>query len=129
MAQERPGTRVLSTTEIIEPDYNFYSANGDYARENPALVTHLIEIIQSVGRQGQADLPGSIRTFARETGLSEAVMQRALTRKGADLGLVGFVERKHVAYEQGVADEFQRLGIIPRQLDIASVVWTPQSAS
>ena len=44
-------------------------------------------------------------------------------------GLVGFVEPRHVAYEQALADEFLKLGIIPRQLDIASVVWTPQTAS
>ncbi|MTH77138.1 aliphatic sulfonate ABC transporter substrate-binding protein [Paracoccus aestuariivivens] len=129
MAQERPNTRVLSTTEIVEPDYNFYSANGDYAAENPALVRDIIGIIQQVGKDGQANLPETIKTFSKETGLSEAVMERALTRKGADLGLQGFIEPKHVAYEQGVADEFYKLGIIPRQLDIASVIWTPQTAS
>ncbi|MDS9468912.1 aliphatic sulfonate ABC transporter substrate-binding protein [Paracoccus sp. MBLB3053] len=129
MAQDRPNTRVLATTEIVEPDYNFYSANRDFAKANPALIRGLIETIQAVGRQGQADLEVTIKTFAQETGLSEGVMRRALTRKGADLGLQGFIEPRHVAYEQGIADEFFRLGIIPRQLDIASVVWTPQTAS
>ena len=129
MAQDRPNTRVLSTTEGLEPDYNFYSANGDYAMDNPELIATLIGLVQDVGRKGQADLPATIATFSKETGLSETVMERALTRKGADLGLVGFVEPGHVAYEQGVADEFFKLGIIPRQLDIASVVWTPQTAS
>ena len=129
MAQDRPNTRVLSTTEGLEPDYNFYSANGDYAKDNPELIATLIGLVQDVGRKGQADLPATIATFSKETGLSETVMERALTRKGADLGLVGFVEPGHVTYEQGVADEFFKLGIIPRQLDIASVVWTPQTAS
>ena len=129
MAEERPNTRVLRTTEGLEQDYNFYSANGDYAKENPELVAQLVRTVQAVGQKGQQDLDTTTRTFARETGLSEAVMHRFLTRKGSDLGLVGFVEPKHIAYEQGVADEFFKLGIIPRQLDIASVVWTPQTAS
>ncbi|MBD9528832.1 aliphatic sulfonate ABC transporter substrate-binding protein [Paracoccus sp. PAR01] len=129
MAQERPNTRVLETTAIVDPDYNFYSANGDYAKENPALVKQIIETIQTAGREGQANLPQTIQTFSKETGLSETVMERALTRKGADLGHLGFVEPQHITYEQGVADEFYKLGIIPRQLEIASVVWTPQTAT
>lgn len=129
MAEERANTRVLSTTANVEPDYGFYSANGDYARENPALLRQVIEIIQTVGREGQANLARTIATLAAETGLSEGVMERFLTRKGADLGKQGFVEPHHVTYEQGVADEFYKLGIIPRQIDIASAVWTPQTAS
>lgn len=124
-AQERPNTRVLVTTEQLEPEFNFYSANGDYAKDNPELIATLIETVQAVGKQGQADLPTTIATLSKATGLPESVMQRFLTRKGSDLGLVGFIEPKHVSYEQGVADEFFKLGIIPRQLDIASVVWTP----
>lgn len=129
MAEERPNTRVLRTTEELEPDYNFYSANTDYTAENPDTVRRAIEVITEVGHRGQANLAETGRIFAQETGLSEAVMARFLHRKGSDLGLLGFVEPKHITYEQGVADEFFKLGIIPRQLDIASVVWTPQTAS
>lgn len=128
-AQERDNTRVLATTEALDPDYNFYSANGDYAKDNPELVATLITTVQSAGKKGQADLPATIQTFAKETGLPNSVIERYLTRKGSDLGLIGFVEPRHVAYEQALADEFLKLGIIPRQLDIASVVWTPQTAS
>lgn len=129
MAQDRPNTRVLVTTEALEPEHSFYSANGDYAKQNPDLIAQLVGLVREVGRQGQAELPATIKTFARETGLSEPVMERALTRKGADLGQVGFVQPHHVAYEQGVADEFFELGIIPRRLDIAAAVWTPETAS
>lgn len=124
-AEARPNTRVLVTTEQLAPEFNFYSANGDYARDNPDLIATLIDTVQAVGKQGQADLPGTIATLSKATGLPESVMERFLTRKGSDLGLVGFIEPRHVAYEQELADEFFKLGIIPRQLDIASVVWTP----
>ncbi|MDQ7776617.1 aliphatic sulfonate ABC transporter substrate-binding protein [Paracoccus aminovorans] len=124
-AEARSNTRVLITTEGLEPDYNFYSANADYARENPELIGRLVKTVQAVGQKGQADLPATIATFSKETGLPAPVIERFLTRKGSDLGLVGFIEPKHVAYEQALADEFLKLGIIPRQLDIASVVWTP----
>ncbi|WP_323717935.1 aliphatic sulfonate ABC transporter substrate-binding protein [Paracoccus aminovorans] len=128
-AQERPNTRVLITTERLEPEFSFYSANGDYAKDNPELVARLVETVQATGRKGQADLPATIRILAKATGLPASVMERFLTRKGSDLGLVGFIEPRHVAYEQDVADQFFALGIIPRRLDIASVVWTPQTAS
>lgn len=129
MAQERPNTRVLLTTELLEPEFNFYSANTEYVQENPDLVAKLVDTIRITGEQGQADLPTTIQTFSHETKLPPSVMERFLTRKGSNLGNVSFIQDKHVAYEQGVADEFYNLKIIPRKLDIASVVWTPQNAS
>lgn len=129
MAEARPNTRVLSTTEQLGAEYNFYSANGDYARENPELIRKAVEVVAQTGEAGQANLPETVRVFAEATGLSEEIMNRSLTRKGANLGGVSFVRPEHVAYEQGVADVFFDLGIIPRKLDIASVVWTPETSS
>ncbi|SMO41536.1 aliphatic sulfonate ABC transporter substrate-binding protein [Paracoccus laeviglucosivorans] len=129
MAQERPNTRVLRTTEGLEPDYNFYSANADYTKEHPEIVRRAVEVVADVGKRGQANLTDTGKIFAKETGLSESIMTRFLTRNGSDLGLLGFVEPKHITYEQGVADQFYKLKIIPREVDIASVVWTPETAS
>lgn len=89
---------------------------------DPDMIAALIDMVQAVGKQGQA---GTIATLSKATGLPESVMVRFLSRKGSDLGLVGFIEPRHVAYEQELADDFFKLGIIPRQLDIALVVWTP----
>lgn len=129
LVENKPNVRVLATTEGILQSFGFYSANGDFAKKNGALITQLIELIAETGRAGQQDLEGTIAGFAAATGLPPEVLRTALTRKGADLGRQGFIEEKHIAYEQELADEFHALGIIPRKLDIRAVVWTPPSAS
>lgn len=127
-AQDDPATRVLVTTEGIVDVYNFYSANGAFARENGALVVELIETLRTIGRAAQNDIDGTIASFARATGLGEPVLRRTVSRKGYDLGAIGFMEERHVAYEQALADEFHALGVIPRKLDIAGAVWRPETA-
>jgi sulfonate transport system substrate-binding protein len=57
------------------------------------------------------------------------VLRVVATRKGNDYGAIGYVEEKHITYEQGLADDFFEIGIIPVKLDIQSKVWTPKSNS
>ena len=47
-----------------------------------------------------------------------------LTRKGADLGSLVPLDDKVLAYQQGLADAFFKLKIVPKQLDIKSAFWT-----
>lgn len=129
LAEARPNTRVLKTSEGLNSKYGFYSANGDYTRNNPELIPRIVEEIRKVGIAGQQNLDQTIASFASETGLSPEVMRTYLTRKGADLGKHGPVEDRHVEYEQALADDFLAIGVIPSKLDIRSVTWTPDATS
>lgn len=129
LAETRPNTRVLKTSEGLNSKFGFYSANGDYTRDNPELIPRIIHEIRQVGISGQANLDQTVVTFADETGLSQDVIRTYLTRKGADLGNHGPVQEKHILYEQALADDFLAIGVIPTKLDIRSVTWTPDTTS
>ncbi len=53
------------------------------------------------------------------TGVPEPIQKIALTRKGADLGAIQPLDETILAYQQGLADEFFELKIVPRKLNIA----------
>ncbi|KND19325.1 ABC transporter substrate-binding protein [Pannonibacter phragmitetus] len=127
-AEKSPETQVLATADGVVPAYGFLSANGKFAEQNGELLAELILALREVGEAAQNDLPGTVKAFAAATGLPEDVLTTVATRKGQNYGAIGFVEEKHIVYEQALADDFHALGIIPRKLDIRSAVWTPKSA-
>ncbi|PZR00130.1 MAG: sulfonate ABC transporter substrate-binding protein [Cereibacter sphaeroides] len=129
VAEKDPSTRVLATADGLLPSYGFFLANGTYAKANEETIVTTIETLREVGQAAQNDLDGTVAAFAAATGLDPAVLKVVATRKDQDYGNITFVEDKHVAYEQGLANDFHALGIVPVQLDIAGAVWHPKSSS
>ncbi|MFZ1661205.1 MAG: aliphatic sulfonate ABC transporter substrate-binding protein [Paracoccaceae bacterium] len=124
-----PDTVTLASADGVIPSYGFFSANTGFAQDNPDLVKSIIEALQNVGKAAQNDLDGTVKAFAEATGLPEDILNVVATRKGQNYGALGYVEGKHVTYEQGLADDFFAQGVIPVKLDIKSKVWTPSSNS
>lgn len=124
-----PDTVTLASADGVVPSYGFFSANTGFAQDNPDLVKGIIKKLQKAGKAAQNDLDGTVKAFAEATGLPEDILKVVATRKGQNYGALGYVEGKHITYEQGLADDFFAQGIIPVKLDIKSKVWTPSSNS
>jgi len=128
IAEQDPGTRVLTTTEGIVDSWGYYLANGAFTKANPAVIKDVLDELGKVGTWAQAHLDETIKGIAAATGVPEAVERVVLTRKGADLGLIHAITPEVLAYQQNLADEFFKLKIIPRQLSIKDAVWTAPAA-
>ena len=125
IAAQDPGTRVLTTTEGIVNAWSYFLAGGAYAKANPHVVADVIDELKKVGVWSQSHLDDTAKAVAAATGVSEAIQRIILTRKDANLGWIQPVTPDVLAYQQGLADEFYKLKIIPKALDIKSAVWTP----
>ena len=128
IAQKDPDTRILVTTEGIVDSWGFYLANGDFAKTNPHVVADVVDELTKTGQWSQAHLDETIKALSGITGVPLDIEKVALTRKGADLGQLFPINDKALTYQQSLADEFFKLKIIPRQLTIKDVVWTPPGA-
>ena len=85
------------------------------------------ELIQ-IGTDAQANLDGTIKAISEITGVPEPIQRIVLTRKDADLGRILPITDEVIAYQQGLADEFFKLGIIPKKLNIKDIVWAAPAA-
>jgi sulfonate transport system substrate-binding protein len=128
IAQKDPDTRILVTTEGIVDSWGYYFANGDFAKANPHVVADVVDELTKIGKWSQAHLDETITALADITGVPLDIEKVALTRKGADLGQLFPINDQALTYQQSLADEFFKLKIIPRQLTIKDIVWTPPSA-
>src|SRR5690606_27163117 len=102
---------------------SFYQANGTFAREHAEVVAEVIEALKQVGLDSQTNLEDTIPQISATTGIPEDIQRIAHTREGADPSRTFPISDETIAYQQSLADESFALGIIPRQLTIADLVW------
>lgn len=128
IAEADPETRILTTAQGIVDSYSFFLANGDFATANPKVVADVLDELAKVGADAQGKLDETVTALAEITGVSTDVTRVTLSRPGANLGSVSTITDEAVTYQQSLADEFYSLGIVPKQLTIADVVWRPKAS-
>ena len=128
VAEADPQARVLATAQGIVDAWSFYFGNGDFTKANPDIVADTIDELSKQGVWAQAHLDETIPALAEITGVPADVTRKILTRPGADLGKIDPISDQSLAYQQALADEFFGLGIIPKKLDIADIVWRPKAS-
>ena len=124
MQTQNADTRVLATTEGIAISFGYYLGNRAFTRANPKVIADALAALKKTGDEAQAHLDDTAKAISALIGVPESIEKIVLTRKGADLGSLLPLDDKVLAYQQGLADDFFKLNIVPKQLDIKSAFWT-----
>jgi sulfonate transport system substrate-binding protein len=117
--------RVLTSSRGLSNNNSFYLASRRLAGNEPALralFAALSETDAFVQRQRQE----AAQRYAQFAGLEPATVLRVLERRVPSP--VGPLTPELVADQQQVADAFAQLGLIPRPLQVAEIVWQPGKA-
>jgi sulfonate transport system substrate-binding protein len=121
-AENAGGTRVLSTSRGLTNNNTFYLASRSLAG-NEAALHSLFAALTETDAWVQAHRPDAAQRFADAAGLPLATVNRVLDRRGASP--VGPLSPALVAEQQQVADAFADLGLIPKPIRVADIVWQP----
>ena len=114
--------RVLATSRGLTNNNSFYLASRGLSGREPALraifaaLTEADAYLQSHRRE-------AAERFAQFSGLKLATVLRVLDRRPPSP--VGPLTPALVADQQQVADAFAQLGLIPKPLQVAEIVWRP----
>ncbi|MDL2405602.1 aliphatic sulfonate ABC transporter substrate-binding protein [Rhizobium calliandrae] len=128
IAEADPDTRILATARGIVDSFSYFLANGDFAKDNPQVIVDVIDELAEVGADAQTHLDDTVTALAAITGVAADVTRVTLTRPDFNLGGVSTISDEAVAYQQGLADEFYELGIVPKKLAVADIVWRPKAS-
>jgi len=128
VAEADPQTRVLTTAQGVVDSWSYFLANGDFAKENGALILEIFDELAQVGKRAQANLDKTVPALSAITGVPEDITRKTLQRTGFSLGDVGTISDQAIAYQQALADEFFELKIIPKKLTITDIVWRPKAS-
>jgi sulfonate transport system substrate-binding protein len=115
--------RVLTTGRGLASNGSFYLAASPFVHKHPQVVHALLEELTRADRLARASTRETIKLIADFSGLDAGVVSRFVQRRPPSP--VGLLSREAVADQQRVADAFFQLGLIPRPVKVADIVWRP----
>jgi sulfonate transport system substrate-binding protein len=121
-AEVDSGVRVLTTSQGLTGNNSFYLASRALARNEPALRA-IFSALTDSDAYVRSHRRESAEHFAQATGLGLATVLRVIDRRPA--APVGPITQALINDQQQVADAFAQLGLIPRPLRVADIVWRP----
>jgi sulfonate transport system substrate-binding protein len=114
--------RVLATGRELSSNNSFYLASRAFATQHADAIAVLFEELTRADQFAQEHRPEAIKLIADFSGLDAGVVSLFLQRRPRSP--VGPLSAETQADQQRVADAFHKLGLIPKPVRVANIVWT-----
>ncbi|MBI2771008.1 MAG: sulfonate ABC transporter substrate-binding protein [Burkholderiales bacterium] len=118
--------RVLATGRDLSSNNSFYLASRPFATRHAQAVAVLFDELTRADRFAQEHRPEAIKLIADFSGVDAGVVNLFVQRRPRSP--VGLLSAQTVADQQRVADGFHKLGLIPKPIRVADIVWRPETA-
>ncbi|AWM03226.1 sulfonate ABC transporter substrate-binding protein [Bradyrhizobium amphicarpaeae] len=125
IGETRQNGRILINARDVTETNSFFIANRDFAKNHGAILQQIVDVTNSAGRWAEQHRDEVAKSLAAVTGIPLEIQTVAANRATF---LVGPVTDDIVATQQGVADRFYKLGLIPKPIVIRDIVWRNPAA-
>ena len=112
--------RILVNASEITRTNSFYIANRDFAKNHGQILQQIIDVTSSAANWAEAHREEVARSLSAITGIPLDIQTVAANRSSF---AVGPITDDIVATQQGVADRFFKLGLIPKPVEVYDAVW------
>ena len=120
IGETKQNGRILVNTSEITKSNSFYIANRDFARNHGSLLQQIVDVTTSAAKWAEAHRDEVARSLSAITGIPLDIQTIAANRASF---AVEPITDDIIATQQGVADRFFKLGLIPKQITIRDIVW------
>ncbi|MCK1720531.1 sulfonate ABC transporter substrate-binding protein [Bradyrhizobium sp. 141] len=125
IGEAKQGGRILINSREITKTNSFYIANREFAKSHGAILQQIVDVTTAAGRWAEQHRDEVAKSLAAITGVPLDIQTVAAKRANF---VVGPVTDDIVATQQGVADRFYKLGLIPKPIVIRDIVWRNPAA-
>jgi len=116
-AERQLGARVVANGDGLVRNTQYYLAARQYAAAHPQVLRALLDEVDAVDRWARDHVPEVAAQLSPLVGLDAPTLEVALKRAGYGVQPIGDAT---LAYQQGIADAFSALKLIPGKLSVAS---------
>jgi sulfonate transport system substrate-binding protein len=122
IAQAKNPTRVLGYHgDVLKHNAGFLLANAEFAKAYPAHVRALVEGSAEAGAWAKTHLDETTRALSAATGIPVDILTEVNRNAGFD---VVPLDNAILDAQQATADRLQRLGVVPRRVNVRDIVWS-----
>jgi len=118
--------RALVTGRSLSSNNSFYLASRAFATHNGVALAVLLQELSGADAFVQKNRKEAIKLIADFSGLDAGIVSLFIQRR--PVSPVAPLSAATVADQQRVADAFFKLGLIPRPVQVAQIVWRPDPA-
>ena len=123
-AETSIGAKVLKDGTNTVNNHQFYLAEESYASKRPDVVAAIFDELRKINDWAIAKPSEAAKALQPVTGLDYTTFEKSIQRGGFG---ISYLNDKVIAEQQKIADTFYDLKLIPKKLDIKSVVWIPEN--
>jgi sulfonate transport system substrate-binding protein len=120
IGETKQNGRILVNASEITKSNSFYIANRDFARNHGSVLQQIVDVTTSAANWAETHRDEVARSLSAITGIPLDIQTIAANRSSF---AVEPITDDIVATQQGVADSFFKLGLIPKQIVIRDIVW------
>ncbi|MBC8141625.1 MAG: aliphatic sulfonate ABC transporter substrate-binding protein [Armatimonadetes bacterium] len=127
VAQTATGARVVINAKGIVSPGPFYLAATTFAKQHGDILKIVLEEIETTSRWGREHIEESADLLAKDTGVSRQTLIDLAKRRPRGDKYVGLrpIDDAVIAEQQQVADNFGKIGILPKPVVIKEATLTP----
>jgi sulfonate transport system substrate-binding protein len=114
--------RILANAHEIIKTNSFYIANRDFAKSRGQVLQQIIDVTTSTAKWAESHRDEVAKSLSAVTGIPLDIQTVAANRSSF---AVGPITEDIIVTQQGVADRFFKLGLIPKPVVVRDAVWKP----
>ncbi len=122
IGETKQNGRVLVNASEITKTNSFYIANRDFAKNHGAVLQQIIDVTTATAKWAETHRDEVAKSLSAVTGIPLDIQTVAANRSAF---AVGPITDDIIATQQGVADRFFKLGLIPKPVVVRDAVWKP----
>jgi sulfonate transport system substrate-binding protein len=122
IGETKQNGRILVNASEVTKTNSFYIANRDFAKSQGSVLQQIIDVTASAAKWAEAHRDEVASSLSAITGIPLDIQTIAANRSSF---AVGPITDDIIATQQGVADRFFKLGLIPKPVVIRDAVWKP----
>jgi sulfonate transport system substrate-binding protein len=120
IGEAKQNGRILVNASDVTKTNSFYIANRDFARNHGPVLQQIVDVTASTAKWAEAHRDEVAKSLSAVTGIPLDIQAVAANRSSF---AVGPITADIIATQQGVADRFFKLGLIPKPIAIREIVW------
>ena len=120
IGETKQNGRILINAREVTKTNSFYIANRDFANNHGPVLQQIVDVTTATARWAEQHRDEVARSLAAVTGIPLDIQMIAANRSSF---VVGPITEDVIATQQGVADRFHKLGLIPKRIVVRDIVW------
>jgi sulfonate transport system substrate-binding protein len=122
IGESKQNGRILVNAYEITKSNSFYIANKGFAANHGRVLQQIIDVTSATAKWAESHRDEVAKSLSAVTGIPLDIQTIAANRSSFN---VGPVTDDIIATQQGVADRFYKLGLIPKPVVVRDAVWRP----